>query len=171
MESKTLELMKSRFLVREFSDRKVEKQKVDLILEAARVAPTAVNYQPIVIYAIQSGEALQKLQECKPQHFNETLAFLVCYDKTKCAGVERNHPTGEVDGTIVATHMILEATELGVGSTFVLRFDKEKVIEQFEIEENIVPVILLTMGYAKDGVTASQRHSERKQLEEIVKFL
>lgn len=57
-----LELLKKRYSVRKFDSRKVEKEKLDLILEAGRVAPTAVNFQPQRILVLQNEEALGKLK-------------------------------------------------------------------------------------------------------------
>lgn len=77
-----LELLKKRYSVRKFDDRKVEKEKLDLILEAGRVAPTAVNFQPQRILVIESQEALENFKKCTPYHFNAPLALLICYDKS-----------------------------------------------------------------------------------------
>ena len=79
-----IKLAEERFSVREFSDRQVEKDKLDLILRAGQTAPTACNNQPQRIYVIQSHEALEKLQKCKKSHFGETLAILICVDTKAC---------------------------------------------------------------------------------------
>ena len=108
-------LASSRFSVRRFSDRKVEQEKIDLILRAGQVAPTACNNQPQKIYVLQSTEALKTLQKCKYSNFGETLAFLVCYDSS--LSWTRNFDgksSGDIDASIVATHMMLEAWELGI---------------------------------------------------------
>ena len=59
-----LELLKKRYSVRKFEDKKVEKEKLDLILEAARVAPTACNFQPQRILVLDNEESLEKLKKC-----------------------------------------------------------------------------------------------------------
>ena len=76
-----LELLKKRYSVRKFDGRKVEKEKLDLILEAGRVAPTAVNFQPQRVLVIESEEALEKLKNCTPYHFSAPLALLICLNK------------------------------------------------------------------------------------------
>lgn len=73
-----LELAKERYSVRKFSDKKVEREKLDAILEAGRCAPTAVNYQPQRVLVLESPEALEKLKGCTPYHFHAPLALLVC---------------------------------------------------------------------------------------------
>lgn len=64
-----LELAKKRYSVRKFSDKKVEREKLDAILEAGRCAPTAVNYQPQRILVLESPDALEKLKGCTPTTF------------------------------------------------------------------------------------------------------
>lgn len=73
MQSEFLALVKKRYSVRKFSDKKVEKEKLDFILEAGRLAPTAMNIQPQRILVIQGEEALSKLQQCTPYHFHAPL--------------------------------------------------------------------------------------------------
>ena len=55
-------LASSRFSVRRFSDKKVKQEKIDSILHAGQLAPTACNNQPQKIYVLQSEEALKTLQ-------------------------------------------------------------------------------------------------------------
>lgn len=74
-----LELAKDRYSVRKFCDKKVEKEKLDLILEVGRVAPTAVNYQPQRILVLDTEDALSKLKICTTYHFHAPLALLICY--------------------------------------------------------------------------------------------
>ena len=169
MSQELLELLNNRCSVRSFLYKKVETKKIEKIIEAARVAPTACNKQPERIVVINTNEGLEKLQKCKPQHYNEQLAFIVCYDKNECWTREYdNHNSGEVDATICATHMMLEAESLGVNSTWVMYFDPQKLINEFNINENIVPVCILVMGYKTKDYKPSPRHFERKKQEEII---
>lgn len=75
------ELAKARYSCRKFSDKEVEQEKMDYILKAAQLAPTAVNYQSQKIYVLKSEESLSKVAECTKYSFNAPLNFLVCYDK------------------------------------------------------------------------------------------
>ena len=76
-----LELAKSRYSCRSFSNKEVETEKIKKILEAGRVAPTAVNYQPQRILVIQDKEKLDKLSECTRYGWNAPLIMIICYDK------------------------------------------------------------------------------------------
>ncbi len=68
-----LELAKNRFSERFFSDKQIEKEKLDLILEAGRIVPTACNYQPQRFYVISSEVGLEKLKTVTPFHYNVKL--------------------------------------------------------------------------------------------------
>jgi len=167
-----LTLASNRFSVRRFSDRKVEQEKIDLILRAGQVAPTACNNQPQKIYVLQSAEALETLQKCKHPNFGETLAFLVCYDSESCWIREYDgKDSGDIDASIVATHMMLEGWELGIGSTWIMHFDPEAVINEFNLPDNVVPVCILVMGYPAQETVPSVLHSKKKDLKDMVTYL
>lgn len=166
-----LQLAKERHSVRKFSDKKVEREKLDLILEAGRVAPTAVNYQPQRVLVIENEESLGKLKSCTPYHFNAPLVLLVCYDTS--VSWKRNHDNkdmGMVDATIVATHMMLEVHSLGLGTTFVAHFDPEAIKKSFELPDYLVPVSLLPIGYASSDSKPHILHSKRHDIKDTAFF-
>ena len=166
-----IELVKERYSVRKFSDKKVEKEKLDLILEAGRSAPTACNYQPQRILVLNNEEDLSGLSSCMPFNFNQQLALLVCYDKTiSWKRKYDNKDEGEIDAAIVTTHMMLQASELGIGSTWVGHFDPEKVKETYNIPEHIVPVAILLMGHPADDADPNKLHYERLDLSQTVLY-
>lgn len=146
-----LELAEERFSVRKFQNKAVEQEKIDLILKAAQLAPTAVNYQPQMIYLLKSKEAVSKISKLAPT-YNAPLVFLICADEnlTWKSKMEPGYSTGEMDASIVTTHMMLEAWELGVGSVWVRLFDSREVAEAFNLPNNIKPICLLPVGYAAE---------------------
>lgn len=167
-----LELMKRRYSVRQLSDKKVEKEKVDLILSAGRLAPTAVNFQPQRIMVLESEQSLEKLKNCTRFHFNAPLAMIICYDNSvSWKRSYDNKDMGEVDAAIVTTQMMLEVANLGLGSTWVGHFDPDAVVKEFELPENIIPVAILPIGYSAEDSIPNQRHYERLDKEETVKYL
>lgn len=167
-----LQLAKERYSVRKFSDKKVEREKLDLILEAGRVAPTAVNYQPQRILVIENEDSLTKLKSCTPFHFNAPLALLVCYDSTvSWKRSYTNEDMGIVDASIVSTQMMLQAHELGLGSTWVGHFNTDIIRETFELPEHFVPVALLPIGYpSSDSVPHPKMHYDRYDINHTVFF-
>ena len=168
MNKNFIELCEERYSVRSFDAKKVEEEKIASILRAAQVAPTAGNRQPVRIYVIKSDEAIETLQKCKTQHFGETLAFIVCYDSSVCWVRDYDgKSSGDVDASIVATHMMLEAQEQGIGSTWIMHFIPEAVRTEFELPDNIVPVSILVMGYPSESVAPSQMHTNRRDISDI----
>lgn len=163
-----LELAKKRYSVRRFKTDKIEKEKLDLILEAGRVAPTAGNFQPQRILVIESEESLAKLKTCTPAHFNAPLALLICFDSRASWKNTRGEEAGDVDASIVTTHMMLEAAGLGIGSTWVGVFDFNKTREVFDIPDYIIPVALLPLGYPAPASKPDIRHKQRFDLNHTV---
>lgn len=165
-------LCKERYSVRPFAKTKVEDEKIDSILRAGQLAPTACNKQPIKIYVLKSDEAIETLQKCKRSHFGETLAFIVCYDKSACWVREYDQKeSGEVDASIVATHMMLAAWDQGIGSTWIMHFIPEAVSCEFSLPENVIPACILVMGYPARDAVPSPRHDSRKNIAEMVTVL
>ncbi len=164
-----LQLAKDRYSVRKFSDKPVGKDKLALILEAGRIAPTACNNQPQRILVIETDAARAKLKECTAHHFNAPLALLVCYDKT--ASWKRGFDgddSGTVDASIVTTQMMLQAFELGIGSTWVGHFDPKKIRSAFQLPENYVPVAVLPLGYPAADSQPNPLHDQREATEKTV---
>ena len=167
-----LNLAENRFSVREFANRKVERDVIEKILRAGQVAPTACNRQPQRIFVIESEEALEKFRKCTRSHFYAPLAILVCFDKNECWKRDYDgKPSGEIDASIVCTHMMLEAANLGVGSTWVMHYIPEAVKEEFDLPDHLESTALLVMGYPKDGVMPNPLHDKTKSIEDMVRFL
>ena len=163
------ELIDRRYSVRAFKDMPVEKEKLDAILEVARIAPTAGNRQPQRIMAVKDKENLLKIDLCTKSRYGAPLVLIICYEKDACwvRPVDGEH-SGQVDASIITTYMMLRATELGLGSTWVLHFDPVKTKEEFLIPSNLTPVSLLILGYASDTATPSEKHSVRMKIDEMM---
>jgi len=164
-----LQLAKDRYSVRSFKPTPIEQEKMAHILEAGRVAPTARNSQPHRIMVITDPEALAKTDDCTPCRFGAPVMLLICYDKN----VTFKRPfdgacSGEVDASIVTTHLMMAAQELGLGTCWVMYFDPAKAIEHFALPEHIVPVAFLPVGYPADDAAPSPKHADRMPLEDIL---
>ena len=155
-----------------FSDKPVEDDKLNQILEAGRVAPTAVNFQPQRILVLKSKDALDKLKNCTRYHFDAPVALIVCYDNTvSWKRKYDNYDMGAVDAAIVTTQMMLETANLGLGTTWVGHFEPAAVVREFELPENIIPVAILPIGYPSESAEPNPRHFERLRLDDTVKFI
>lgn len=147
---KFIDIAKQRCSVRNYSDKKVEPEKLEQILEAAHVAPTAANLQPVHLIAVQSEEGLKKISRAA-NIYGAPLAILVCADHSK-AWVRPfdNRQTGDIDASILTDHMMLQATELGLGSVWVCFFRPDVIREEFDLPDNLEPVNILAIGYSQD---------------------
>lgn len=166
-----LELVTNRYSVRKFENTDIEKAKLAKILEAGRVAPTACNRQPQRILVLQSKENLEKLKKCTPFHFDAPIALLICVDIDK--SWKRNYDNkdhGAIDASIVTTQMMLQAWELGIGSTWVCSFDPEAIKREFHLPQTYEPVNILPMGYPTEDAKPSKSHQTREKLENTVFF-
>ena len=166
------QLEKARYSLRKFSDRPVEQEKLDLVLEAARCAPTAHNNQPQRIFVLKSAEALAKADACASSHFHPPLMLVAAYEAEKAwvrEGDGKNH--GEIDAAIATTQMMLQAAELGLGTTYIGMFDPEALVEQFPEMAGCTPVALLPIGYPAEGAHPARLHEDRKPMEELITVL
>lgn len=167
-----LDLAKKRSSVRKYKSRKVEPDKLQKILEAGRVAPTAGNTQPQFVLAIQTEEGFDKLKKAG-NIYGAPLALIVCADHS--ASWKRpfdRKDTADIDATIVSTHMILQAEELGLDSIWVCYFKPDVLATEFSLPEGVEPINILGIGYAADEAPKSpSRHTtERKPISETVRY-
>ena len=167
-----VKLSAERYSLRKFSDRPVEAEKLAAVLEAGRNAPTAHNLQPQRIFVLRSPEALEKADACTAAHFHPPVILVVAYDPEAAWKREtdgKNH--GEIDAAIAATQMMLQAADLGLGTTYVGMFDPEKLLAVFPEMAGLTPIALLPIGYPAENAHPSRLHADRKPLEELVKYL
>jgi nitroreductase len=166
-----LELAKKRYSVRDYASQKVEEEKLAQILEAGRVAPTAANRQPQRLLVVQSEEGLQKLKKAA-KTFGAPLAIIVCGNRDKVWVRPYDKKSAlDIDASIVTDHMMLKATELGLGTVWVCYFNPQIVREEFHIPDQLEPVNILIIGYAAGEAKSPERHqTERKPLQETVRY-
>ncbi len=162
-------VIRNRKSTRLFSKKELEEDKLKAILEAGRIAPTAKNVQPIKIYVVRSDEGIKKLDKTTPCRYGARTVLIVCGDKDK-AYVKDGNSKYEIDATIVATHMMLEATNLNVDNIWIGLYNTEILKSEFNIPSNIEPVCLLPLGYKSKLCPPSPFHKFRKKLNEIVEY-
>jgi nitroreductase len=165
------ELSAKRFSVRKYKDAPVDREILNAVLEAGRAAPTAGNRQPQRILAVTGKEGLEKLDRCTRSRNGAPAALIVCYDKNECwVRPFDNASSGEVDASIVTTALMFQAVELGLGTLWVMHFDPAKLVEEFAVPENLAPVALLILGWAAEDAVPTDRHAQRKALDELVSW-
>lgn len=166
-----IEIAKKRYSVRSYQDKKVEEEKLQKILEAAHVAPTAANLQPARLIAVQSREGLGKIGKganlyCAP------LAIIVCADHSKAwVRPYDKKQTGDIDASILTDHMMLQATELGLGSVWICYFKPDVIRKEFGLPDHLEPVNILAVGYSDEEAADPERHSQtRIPVDELVSY-
>ncbi len=166
-----LRLAEDRYSVRKFQNKPITQEDLNQILKAGHLAPTACNRQPQRIMVINDDIGLDKLRKCTHCHFNAPTAILVCYDKELCWVREFDGKnSGDIDASIVTTHMMLEAASIGVGTTWVMYFIPEAVREEFSIPDHLEPVALLVMGYPAEDSKPYPEHTKFRNMEDIVTY-
>ena len=162
-------VIRERFAVRKFKDDSISDDVINKILEAGNLAPTAKNNQPQKIYVVKSKEGLEKIDKASPCRYNAPVCLIVASDKD-IAWSKDDYSTYEMDACIVATHMMLEATNIGVDNIWIEMFDKNILKQDFNLSANIEPICLIPLGYKTDDCKPSPMHKTRKDLLEIVEY-
>ena len=151
-------MAKQRCSIRSFSDKPVEKEKLEYILEAGRVAPSACNKQPQRIIVVQDPENIRRVQKAY-KTFGSPCVLIICRDERDSLIRDfDNKCSGDLDIGIVTDHMMLAAREVGIGSVMVGLFDPRIIRTEFGISEYIQPTALLIMGYPSNGFLDPDRH-------------
>lgn len=161
-----LKLAEKRFSVRKYLPVPVEDEKLGMILEAGRLAPTAANIQPVKVVAIRKKEALEKLGKAA-DIYGAPLALIVLADRSKAwTRPFDKMQTTDIDASIVTDHMMLESTSLGLGSVWICYFKPDVIKAEFALPDELVPVNILAVGYPSGDVTALEK--KRKSLDSFV---
>ena len=165
-----LTLAAERYSCRKFSDKSVEDEKIQKILEAARLSPTAKNGQPQFIVIVKSEEMRNRMKDASPCTFDAPVIFVMCGDvKNGWHDPYTGRSRAEMDVSIATTHMMLEAADLGLGSTWVCMMNPYKAHEILDLPEHIFPYCMLPVGYPANDACPSERHTSRREISEFTK--
>ena len=157
-----LEIAKKRYSVRSYSGKKVEQEKLDKILLAAHVAPTAANKQPVKLIVVQSDEGLNKIGKAADL-FGAPLAIIVCCEHQKAwTRPFDKKQTVDIDASILTDHMMIEATELGLGSVWICYFKSDVIQKEFNLPDTLEPINILAVGYSDESPADPERHATQR---------
>jgi len=165
------ELAAARYSCRSFQERPLNPAKVNKILEVGRIAPTAANRQPVHVWALTGADALARIHNVHAA-FGAPAVFMVGSKADEAWVRSFDGKNGaETDAAIVATHILLETADLGLGSVWIGAFDPAKVAEQFPETAGYEVTALIAVGYPAEGAEPNVRHSERKSLDDFSTIL
>jgi Nitroreductase len=162
-----LDIAKARFSVRNYKPVEIEDNKLSMMLEAFRVAPSAVNFQPWHIILIKTDPGKLKVHEAYPREWLKTapVILIVCGDHRLSWKRSDNKDHLDIDVSIAIDHLMLQATELGLGTCWVCNFNTSTIRKNFNLPEHIEPIAIIPVGYPTDSPDVNRHESKRKPID------
>ena len=163
-----LELARKRYSARSYTAAPVEAEKLNKVLKAIQLAPSACNRQPfqvIVIYTKGREEELRRIYRA-PWFVQAPIILCICALPAHSWYRQDGRSYCEVDATIAMDHAILAATDLGLGTCWIGAFDPEAARTILQIPDEAEPIAFTPLGYANDSPNPKQR----KPLPELVRY-
>jgi nitroreductase len=165
-----IDVITERYSVRGYLDKEVEKEKLEYVLKAATIAPTGVNNQPFKVYVIDTKKYNDELAEIYAAEWFRQAPYALCVVAQKDKAWTRpwdGKNIADIDATIVMDHIILAATDVGLGTCYIAAFKADKAREFLKLEDNEEPVLFTPLGYGN----AEPRDTPRKGLDEFVVYM
>ena len=160
-----LNLLKDRYSERRFDPEKdVEEEKLDLLLEAARLAPTAHNNQAFRLYLLKGEKGRSILST-----FNAPVHIVITgLEEEAWVRKQDSFNAVNLDIGIAGTHIMLEAEDLGLKSCMICDFDVEELTNNLQLPGNEKPVLALAIGYPSQASRPAKKHYQRKSIDELL---
>jgi nitroreductase len=162
------ELIKSRYSVRAYKADPVEKEKLEHVLEAACLAPTAANRQPFRLVVARTMDRISDFKRVYDRDWFVQAPLVICACGYPEEGWVRYDGKSyiDVDVAIAMDHLILAAANLGLGTCWIASFNVEAASEVFGLPDEFQPIVLTPLGYPNDQPSSK----ERKSLSELVHY-
>ncbi|MFA9389761.1 MAG: nitroreductase family protein [Prolixibacteraceae bacterium] len=163
-----IQLVNERYSVRKYANQAVEPEKLEIVLESARKAPSAVNFQPYKLFVVQSPEKLEAVKSCYHRAWIQNAPILIVvvglHQMAWKRGVDGKDHT-DIDAAILIDHIMLQATELGLGTCWVCNYDVAKLRDTLELKETEESIAIIPLGYPDSKEVPVKK---RKGLDELV---
>lgn len=164
-----MNILESRYSCHSFNHYPVSESKLEMILEAGRLAPSAGNNQPTRIWVVKSGEALERLHKVHPCYGAPVVLIVGCRNEEAWIRPSDGVNAAKTDAAIVLAHLMLTATDAGLANMWIWDFDPSKIREVLPETKNHGIYGLLAIGHPSAGQgKPTELHDRRKPLEEIV---
>ena len=161
-----LELTEKRYSVRAYKSIPVEDDKLKQILEAARLAPTGANRQSFELIVIHTAGREEELKPIYDKAWFVQAPVIICACATPIQGQPYSEGESYRNIAIVMDHLILAATNLGLGTCWIGAFDPTAAREILGLPEEVQPIVFATIGYSND----EPRPKVRKPINELVRY-
>ena len=161
-----------RYSVRSFSSQKVDEKILNEILDIVRLAPTALNHQPYSIYVARTEDGLKKVEKSLAPNYGSTTILIVCSDRNN--SWENRYSKQEnilQDIGIIMATILYASKSKGVDSCCVGNFNPELLKAALNLADGIYPECLIYLGYPDESCKPSERHYQRRQIDEFVKYI
>lgn len=167
------ELIESRYSVRAYLTQPIEAEKINYILNCARLAPSACNYQPWKFYIVTDAEIRERVQKSYNREWfrSAPVHIIVCKDPSvswKRKNTD-NKDFGDVDVAIAAEHICLAVAEIGLGTCWVCNFDPDILREALDIPPHLEAIAIFPLGYV-DKEKSIRPEKNRKLLSDITEW-
>ena len=162
------ELINKRYSVRSYKTEPVEEEKLVQVLNAARLAPTATNRQPFQFVVIHTAGREAELKRIYGKEWLSQAPVVICVCSVPSQAWSRmdNKNYNQVDAAIAMDHLILAATDLGLGTCWVAAFDPAAAREILRLPEGVEPIAFTPIGYPAD----QPKEKKRKDLSELIRY-
>jgi nitroreductase len=163
------ELIKKRYSVRAYKPDPVEEEKLQQVLEAARLAPTAANRQPFQLVVLHTEGRKEELGQIYGRDWFVQAPLIICACGVPGVGwVRRDDGKSytDVDVAIVMDHVVLAATALGLGTCWIAAFDPKAARNVLALPDDVEPIAFTPLGYPAD----EPKPKQRKPLSELVRY-
>lgn len=164
------QLVHQRYSVREYKDQAVPEEAIRRVLDAARLAPSACNFQPWHFYVVRAAETRKCLFPSERQAWVAAAPVIVVACSRPAEGWTRGYdskPYASMDVAIAMEHLILAATAEGLGTCWVCSFDPALFRAVLSLPAELEPVAATPLGYA----ATAPGPRERKSLDEVVTWM
>lgn len=165
-----IDLARRRYSCRSYKNQDVPRDLIERIIEAARIAPSAVNNQPWFFIVISEEPLKKMVTSCYSRNWIESAPVIIvaCGNHSQSWRRADGKDHCDIDMAIAIDHLMLAATDNGLATCWVCKFDAMKCSGFLELPSHITPIAIIPIGYPNDTVNPDRHKDKRKTLDEII---
>jgi nitroreductase len=165
-----IDLAQSRYSCRSYSNQELSKELVEQVINGARIAPSATNAQPWKFVVITKSPLREQILSCYSGSWLSTAPVIIiaCGNHSVSWRRADGKDHCDIDLAIAIDHLTLAATELGLATCWICKFNAIRCAEILKLPSNFSPIAIIPLGYPAEKNNYSERHLVRKPIEEII---